>query len=65
MRDDIKLLRVKQIVGPAGLIPISRSAFYKAVAEGRFPKPYKLGPRTVAWSKSEILACLPTDNPKG
>ena len=54
-------LRVKQIVGdrkanppiPA-LIPISASAWWQGVSEGRFPKPVKLSARTTAWTCSSI-----------
>jgi len=60
-----RLLRLKQIVGdktatppiPA-LIPISRSAWWNGVREGRYPQPIKLGPRTTAWRESEILALI-------
>jgi prophage regulatory protein len=48
------LLRLKSIIGPSGLIPMSRSAFYAAVKAGRFPAPVKLGPRIVAWKSTEI-----------
>ena len=32
----------------------SRSSIYKAISEGKFPKPYKNGDRAVAWLASEI-----------
>ena len=34
----------------------SRSAIYKAISEGKFPKPYKIGDRAVAFLDSEIDA---------
>lgn len=36
------------------LIPVSRSAWWAGVKSGRFPEPYKLGPRTTAWKASDI-----------
>ena len=32
----------------------SRSAIYKAVADGSFPRPIKLGPKSIGWIESEI-----------
>jgi prophage regulatory protein len=31
-----------------------RSQLYKEVQEGAFPKPVKIGPRSVAWLESDI-----------
>ena len=36
----------------------SRSSIYKAISEGKFPKPYKNGERAVAWLASEIDAFI-------
>ncbi len=52
------LLRLRQIIGPGGLIPVSRSTWYQKVASGRFPAPVRLGPRTVAWRASDIAALI-------
>ena len=54
-------LRLPQIIGdkkrgiPA-VIPVSKSTWWNGVAEGRFPKPVKLGPRTTAWRVEDIRA---------
>lgn len=48
------LLRLSDIVRPNGLLPISRSTFWKGVKAGTFPKPIKLGPRTTCWRHSDI-----------
>jgi predicted DNA-binding transcriptional regulator AlpA len=48
------LVRLSDIIGPTGLVPISRSSWYARVRDGRFPKPVKLGPRLVAWRVEEI-----------
>lgn len=52
-------LRMNQIIRVPGsdnvpLIPISRSLWLKGVAEGRFPKPIKLGVRSKAWKAEDI-----------
>jgi len=52
------LLRLKQFVGPGRPIPVSRSAWWKGVKDGRYPKPVKLGPRTTAWRVSDIRALI-------
>ena len=36
------------------IIPISRSAWYQGIADGKFPKPIKLGPRSSAWRVEDI-----------
>jgi len=55
------LLREKQICnhnGEHGILGISRSNFLSGVKEGRFPKPVRLGKRTVAWKISDIRRIL-------
>ncbi|MEJ1935477.1 AlpA family phage regulatory protein [Nostoc sp. NIES-2111] len=52
------LLRVDKIVSPAGILPIARSTWWKGVADGRYPKPVKLGPRITAWRADDIRALL-------
>jgi predicted DNA-binding transcriptional regulator AlpA len=49
------LLRLPQVLA---IIPISRSAWWAGVKNGRFPKPAKIGPRTSAWWASDIAAVL-------
>lgn len=50
------LVRLDAILSPQGPIPVSRSAWWKAVREGRFPQPIKLGPRTTCWRAEDIIA---------
>jgi len=52
-------VRLREILGDRrrgvpGLIPIGKSAWYNGIADGRFPKPVRLGPRTTAWRVSDI-----------
>lgn len=58
-----RLLRIKDIcgckkTGSAGYLPISKSSWWAGVAEGKFPRPIKLGARTTCWRESEILALV-------
>ena len=50
-----RLVRLNELLG---LIPVSKTAWYEGVKTGRYPKPVKLGPRTVAWRLSEIRALI-------
>lgn len=36
------------------VFPVSRSAWWAGVRDGRFPKPIKLGPRTTAWHVADV-----------
>ena len=38
----------------ASMVGWSRITIYRAVKDGRFPKPVKLGARSIAWPESEI-----------
>lgn len=50
------VVRLKQILAPDGPIPVSKSSWWQGVKDGRFPKPFKLGPRTTVWRAEEIRA---------
>lgn len=43
--------------GPNGarLVPVSKATLYRMIAEGRFPKPRRLGRRSI-WSEQDIYA---------
>lgn len=56
-------LRIHQIIGDAKrgippLYPISKSAWWAGVREGRLPSSVKLGPRTTAWRVEDIRALI-------
>lgn len=38
--------------------PVSRSAWLAGVKTGRYPKPVRLGVRSVAWRSDQILALI-------
>ena len=40
------------------LMPVSRTAWLNGVKAGKFPKPIKLGARSVAWKISDIKALV-------
>lgn len=58
-------LRLQQILGnkkskppiPA-IIPLSKSTWWKGVADGRFPNPVKLSMRCTAWRVEDIRALV-------
>jgi len=39
-------------------VPYSRATIYRLITAGRFPRPYSLGARAVAWLESEIDAWI-------
>lgn len=47
-----RLIRLEDVMKMTAL---SRSSIYACIAEGRFPKPLRIGRRAVAWRESEIL----------
>lgn len=50
-------IRLPQVLS---LFPVSRTAWYEGIKEGRFPAPVKLSERTAAWRCSDIRALLAT-----
>ena len=64
-QNTLRFLRLKQIIGNPNssppvepIIPISASSWWAGVAEGRFPRPVKLGPNTTAWRWEDIQGLL-------
>ena len=48
-----RILRLPQVVEATGE---TRSTIYKQISEGEFPKPVKLGAKSVGWVEDEIAA---------
>jgi prophage regulatory protein len=46
-----KLIRINEVLLKTGK---AKSSLYKDIAEGNFPKPIKIGIRSVAWIESEV-----------
>jgi prophage regulatory protein len=56
----VGLVRLKQVLFPAGPIPVSASTWWQGVKDGRFPKPLKLGRATTVWRAEDIWALIET-----
>ena len=52
---EVGFVRLAQILV---FVPISKSSWWLGVAEGRFPRPLKLGPRTTVWRVEDIRALI-------
>lgn len=50
--------RLLRIVDVKSLVGLGKSKIYALVAEGDFPKPYKLSPKAARWSEREIVAWI-------
>ena len=50
-----RLLRLRQVLEITGLC---KSQLYRLLAAGKFPKPVRVGPRTVRWTLESILAWI-------
>ncbi|CAH1659396.1 helix-turn-helix transcriptional regulator [Chelatococcus asaccharovorans] len=57
------LVRLKQILAPAGPFPLSKSTFWAKVKTGEFPQPVRLG-GTTAWRAEEIWELINERNPR-
>ncbi|MDK4733542.1 AlpA family phage regulatory protein [Rhizobium sp. CNPSo 3490] len=51
-------VRLKQILGPHGPLPISRSGFWAGVKAGKYPKPRKISARVTVWRAEDIQALI-------
>ena len=52
---EIGFLRLPQVLD---LIPLKRTSWLNGVRDGTYPKPVKLGSRSVGWKVSEIRALI-------
>jgi prophage regulatory protein len=55
------LLRLKDVLA---IYPISRTSFYDGMKMGLYPKPLRLGKKTVAWRAQEMEAAIDALNKK-
>jgi len=58
INETLRLLRVRQIVKPDGMLPICRSTFYQMVNRGLVSEGIRLGARTRVWKESEITGLI-------
>jgi prophage regulatory protein len=49
----VVFLRLQTVIRVTGL---SRSTLYRLIADEQFPRPVQLGPRAVAWRRTDIEA---------
>jgi len=52
---DTGFIRLKAVLQH---IPIGKSSWWAGVAEGRFPRSYKIGPRTTVWKVEDIRSFI-------
>lgn len=64
-----KLLRLHDIIGNPNttpptlpIIPVSRSTWLAGVKSGRYPQPFKLGPRVTVWRYDDVMALTQPGN---
>lgn len=50
--NEVRLIRLAEVLAICGK---SRSSVYESIKKGTFPAPVKLGGRSSAWVKSEVL----------
>ena len=55
-----QLPRVLRLPDVRSVVGLSTSSIYAAMAKGVFPKPLKLGPRSVGWREDDVVAWLET-----
>ena len=53
--EEHRILRIGKVSEMTG---VRKSTIYKNVADGSFPKPIRLGARSVGWRLSDIVAWL-------
>jgi prophage regulatory protein len=56
-RPPAPFLRLGQIIGRGGLIPISRASWYDGIRRGVFPAPVKIG-RSSLWDTDAVFALI-------
>ena len=61
--DDNALVRLSQIIGDrkrgiCPIVPISKSAWWEGVKQGRYPAPIKLSEKITCWRSGDIRALL-------
>jgi len=52
---ELALMRLDEILK---IIPVSKTAWYKGIGEGRYPEGVQLGDRTSAWRAADIVYLL-------
>jgi prophage regulatory protein len=50
--------KILRLLGVLDTVCVSKSTIYQWVADGKFPAPIRLGPRSVGWRQSDVDAWL-------
>jgi len=53
-----RISAVATTAGSKGLVPVSPATIWRWVAQGKFPKPFKLGPNTTVWNLDQVETFL-------
>jgi prophage regulatory protein len=51
-------VRLAQIIGPGGPIPVSKTTWWRGVKDGTYPRPVKLSANITAWKVCDIRRLL-------
>lgn len=51
-------VRLAQIIGPDGPIPVSKTTWWRGVRDGTYPAPVKLSANVTAWRVQDIRRLL-------
>lgn len=52
-----KLVRIAEVATTptkAGILPVSPATIWRWVRDGKFPKPFKIGPCVTAWDMADV-----------
>lgn len=56
-----RVIRISELAsrpGKPGKLPVSPATIWRWVRDGRFPKPFPLGPSTTVWNLDQVEAFL-------
>jgi prophage regulatory protein len=54
----VGFVRLRDILGPRGPIPVGKSTWWAGIKTGHFPQPLKLSPRVTVWRVEDIHALI-------
>lgn len=54
MRQVYRLSQLATTKNRPGLLPVSPATIWRWTAQGRFPKPFRLGSNTTVWDAAEV-----------
>lgn len=57
VQNELRILKLKEI---QPIVKLSRSSIYRLMDMNKFPKPIKIGDRSIAWRQQDIESWLQT-----